>query len=213
MTSSRLKRPTICLATRNHGKIREIQEVLGPLGVQLASLDDFGPIAEPEETGETFADNATQKAIYYARATGAWALADDSGLVVDALGGEPGVRSARYAADRLPAGATRAAIDAANNARLLEELHAVADDKRTARFVCCLALADGDRVLLEACDNVEGRILRAPRGHNGFGYDPLFFMDEKGRTTAELPAQDKNLISHRGKALRHFARLLETLLA
>ncbi|HOF18903.1 MAG TPA: RdgB/HAM1 family non-canonical purine NTP pyrophosphatase [Phycisphaerae bacterium] len=201
-------RRTIVLATRNPGKIRELREVLGALGLSVAGLEAHGDIPEPPETGETFAANARDKAAYYARATGQWCLADDSGLVVDALGGEPGVHSARYAADRCPAGAGRDVIDAANNARLLAELRDVADARRTARFVCHLALSDGRRILVEACDSVEGRIGHEPRGHNGFGYDPLFYLPELGCTTAELPSEKKNALSHRGKALRHFARLL-----
>jgi XTP/dITP diphosphohydrolase len=186
--------------------------VLADLPLTVAGLEEFGDIAEPDETGATFAENARQKALYYAAATGAWCLADDSGLIVDALGGEPGVRSARYAADETPAGAARAAIDAANNARLLRNLAAVPDEKRTARFMCHLAMADPSRVLIETFDTVEGRIIHKPRGGGGFGYDPLFLLPELGLTTAELPPEQKNAISHRGKALRHFASLLRSML-
>ena len=209
-------RHTIVLATRNAGKIREISAVLSGLGVRIAPLEEFsksGEISEPAEHGATFADNARDKALYYARATGQWCLADDSGLAVDALGGAPGVHSARYADDECPGKHDRAAIDRANNAKLLRALHGISDERRTARFICHLALADPERVLIEARDSVEGRIGHVEKGANGFGYDPLFYFPEKGRTTAELPDDEKNLISHRGKALRKFAAMLADLLA
>jgi XTP/dITP diphosphohydrolase len=220
----------IVLATRNAGKVREISQVLAVLGVRLASLGQFPDIPQPEEHGDTFADNAREKALYYARATGQWCLADDSGLVVDALGGEPGVRSARYAAEALAAGLRRASFgpepqgrgqsrradrrtaDQANNAKLLRELEGVDDQQRTARFTCHLALADAHRILLEACDSVEGRIGHQALGDNGFGYDPLFVVTSHGRTMAQLPADEKNRISHRGKALRKLAAMLPELL-
>jgi XTP/dITP diphosphohydrolase len=202
----------ILLATRNPGKLREIREVLEPLGVRVAGLEAYPDLAEPEENGATFAENARQKALYYARATGQWCLADDSGLVVDALGGEPGVRSARYAADQCPAGSDRATIDRANNRKLLSALAEVPDDKRTARFLCHLALASPERILIETFDTVEGRMGREEHGKNGFGYDPLFFIPEMNCTTAELPAEAKNRISHRGKAVSHFAGLLRSFL-
>jgi len=186
---------------------------LGVLPVRLVGLAEFGQIPEAAETARTFAENARGKALYYAKATGRWCLAEDSGLVVDALGGAPGVRSARFAAGRGRAGADRAAIDAANNERLLTELADVPDEKRTARFVCHLALGDSRRILIETAGEVEGRILRAPRGENGFGYDPLFFLPGLGRTAAELSADQKNRISHRGKAVRRFAELLGRFLA
>jgi XTP/dITP diphosphohydrolase len=187
--------------------------VLGPLPVQVLGLEALGEIDEPEETGATFADNARLKALYYARATGQWCLADDSGLVVDALGGAPGVHSARYAAGAFPPGADRPARDAANIAKLLAAMEGTDDARRTARFVCHLTLADADHVLLEACGAVEGRIARSPRGHNGFGYDPVFLVPEQGRTAAEMPPEEKNRISHRGKAVRQFADLLRRFLA
>ena len=186
-----MSEPTIVVATGNPGKLREIRQVLVGLPVRVAPLADFAPADEPEETGETFADNARAKALYYARATGQWCLADDSGLVVDALGGAPGVRSARYAAERIPPGADRPTVDAANNAKLLSELADLADEGRTARFVCHLALADAETVLLEATGTVEGRILRQGRGSNGFGYDPFFYLPDLGRTAAELLPERK----------------------
>lgn len=204
---------TIVLATRNPGKLREIQRVLADLDVQVAGLDDVaGGIPEPEETGSTFAENARDKALYYARAAGRWCLADDSGLVVDALGGAPGVYSARYAADDCPPDAKRDVLDAANNAKLLRELAGLPDEKRTARFVCHLALAVGQNVVIETDGAVEGRIGYEPAGENGFGYDPLFFVPELGCTTAQLSPERKNRISHRGLAVRRFAERLETFL-
>jgi len=202
----------ILLATRNPGKIREIRQVLADLPVEVLTLDDQGHIPQPLENGNTFADNAAAKAMYYARATGRWCLADDSGLEVDALGGRPGIHSARYAADQFPSNAHRNTIDLANNAKLLKELKGIADSGRAARFVCELALADGQKVLIEAHGVLEGRIARVPAGSNGFGYDPLFFVPELGCTTAQLSPEEKNRISHRGKAVRRFAELLREML-
>jgi len=181
--------------------------------VRVAGLDETAAVADPVEDGATFAENARGKALHYARACGGWCLADDSGLEVDALAGRPGVRSARYAAESFPPQADRPARDAANNRKLLAALADVPDERRTARFVCHLVLADPDGVLIEACDAVEGLIAREPRGSNGFGYDPLFNIPELGCTAAELPAREKNRISHRGKALRRFAGALRELLA
>ena len=205
----------IVLASRNHGKVREIASVLDSCGVEVVGLDDLPraeEIPEPEETGATFADNARDKAVYYARATGMWCLADDSGLVVDALAGAPGVRSARYAEENFPPGADRSEIDKANNAKLLRELASAPEGAGAARFVCCLALSDGREILLESTGAIEGVILRQPRGANGFGYDPVFFVPAIGQTAAEMPPEQKNAISHRGLATREFARRLKPLL-
>ena len=201
------------LASGNPGKCREIRQVLGDLPVAIVSLADVAPIDPPVEDGATFADNARKKALYYARATGLWALADDSGLAVDALDGAPGVHSARFASDRCAAGASRETIDVANNALLLEQLAEVPDASRTGRFVCHLVLADGESVLIETHGVIEGRIGHAERGQNGFGYDPLFMVDAFGCTTAELPPEEKNAISHRGQAVRRFKALLANFLA
>ena len=164
------------------------------------------PAATPvEETGRTFLANACLKATGYARQFDTWALADDSGLEVDVLAGGPGVSSARWA--KLHEAGEG---DAANNALLLRQMEAVPDERRTGRFVCVLALADPvGRIILTARDTVEGRVLRSPRGSNGFGYDPLFFVDALGKTTAELTAAEKHAISHRGKALRRMRALME----
>ena len=205
--------PEIIVATRNPGKLREIRQVLADLPVAVCGLDGFDPIEEPAETGDTFGQNAREKALYYAGATGQWSLADDSGLEVDALGGAPGVRSARYAARATDARGDRKTIDARNNAKLLAEVEGLGPEERTARFVCHLALARPGEVLLETEAAVEGRIIDTPRGDNGFGYDPVFFLADLGKTAAELSAQQKNAISHRGKAVRRFAAMLQAFLA
>ncbi|MFW6066382.1 MAG: RdgB/HAM1 family non-canonical purine NTP pyrophosphatase [Planctomycetota bacterium] len=202
----------LVIATRNPGKTREISRVLADLPVEVIDLESYSDLPEPSEDGQTFAENARHKACYYAAGTQLWALADDSGLEVDALDGAPGVHSARYAAERCESKAARDAIDAANNEKLLEELADVPDDKRTARFVCHLAMCDGERILIETFATVEGIIGHEPKGQNGFGYDPLFYVPELGCTTAELPPDEKNRISHRGQAVRHFASLLNSFL-
>jgi non-canonical purine NTP pyrophosphatase (RdgB/HAM1 family) len=197
----------LLIATTNPGKVREFREMLGHAGVSFSDLSAHPGTAAVEETGHTFRANACLKAAHYARLFKTYAVADDSGLEVDALGGAPGVHSARWAEmNRAGKG------DADNNALLLRQLEDVADERRTARFVCVLALADPDgRILVTARDTVEGRVIREARGANGFGYDPLFFIDEMGRTTAELAAEQKHAISHRGKALRHLRGIMERL--
>lgn len=192
-------------ATSNPHKLDEIRAVLTP-GV-LAEVFGSGPIrslaeagadgiAEPDENADTFAGNAAIKAAYYARATGALCMADDSGLVVDALGGAPGVRSARYAG----IGSTRSERDTANNTKLLRALADTSD--RSARFVCAVCVADPDgEILVTSEGTFEGVIGREPRGTNGFGYDPLLVLPD-GRTSAELTPEEKNARSHRGQALR-----------
>jgi XTP/dITP diphosphohydrolase len=194
------------IATTNRGKIREFRQMLGGgAAIQFTDLTEHADLPAVEETGPTFLANACLKAGQYARLLRVWSLADDSGLSVDALDGKPGVLSARWAASH-DAGAG----DADNNALLLRQLAAVPAERRSARFVCCLALADPDgRVVLTASDVVEGRILTEPRGAGGFGYDPLFLVESLGMTTAELPAEQKNRISHRGKALVRLAALMQ----
>jgi non-canonical purine NTP pyrophosphatase (RdgB/HAM1 family) len=200
----------LLIASTNPGKVREFRQMLSigeeraAEGIQFSDLTQHPDVPAVEETGRTFLANACLKAIYYAKALGTWALADDSGLAVDALDGKPGVFSARWAAMH-EAGQG----DADNNALLLRQLSAVPAERRTARFVCALALADKQgRIILTAGDHVEGRILPEPRGTGGFGYDPLFLFDAIGKTTAELPADEKHRISHRGKALRRLASLM-----
>ncbi|MCK5114749.1 MAG: RdgB/HAM1 family non-canonical purine NTP pyrophosphatase [Phycisphaerae bacterium] len=205
-----MKPSCIIIASGNPGKCREISQVLNELDIKSTSLADYDDIPEPDENGASFAENAREKALYYAKSTGQWCLADDSGLVVDALDGAPGVRSARYAAERCPPDATRDIIDAANNAKLFEELANVPDNKRSARFVCHLTLADDkDQIAVEAHGTIEGQIAHDRKGDNGFGYDPLFYVPEFGCTTAQLSPLEKNRVSHRGNALRQFAIRLE----
>lgn len=190
-----------------------MSQVLSGLSVDVIGLNELGDIAEPDETGETFAQNAREKALYYAQATGRWCLADDSGLEVDALGGAPGVHSARYSSDTVSPTADRKTIDQANNAKLLAALKDVPDDDRTARFVCCLALAGAGEILIETRGEFEGVIAHSGAGDNGFGYDPLFWVPDRGCTAAQLPPKEKNRISHRGRAVRRFAELLTDYLA
>ena len=197
----------LLIATGNPGKVREFRELLESHGVACTDLSAHPTVPAPEETGHTFRANAMLKAVYYATALNTWALADDSGLSVDALDGAPGVHSARWA-ELSHAGQG----DADNNALLLRQLQSVPDDQRTARFVCVLALADPKgRIVLTVRDEVEGVLLHAPRGKGGFGYDPLFLVPTLGRTTAELPAHEKHALSHRGKALRRLAAMLDRL--
>lgn len=195
----------LLIATGNPGKVREFREMLGAERYQFSDLSQHREVSAVEETGWTFRANACLKATYYAQALKTWALADDSGLEVDALEGKPGVYSARWAEmNRAGQG------DADNNRLLLEQLRNVPDERRTARFVCVLALAEpGGKIILTARDWVEGVVLHAPRGSNGFGYDPLFLVPELGKTTAELPAEQKHQISHRGRALRRMRGMME----
>ena len=195
----------ILIATTNPGKIREFREMLGTDRFQWSDLSRHAGVEAVEETGLTFRANACLKAIHYARLFNTAAIADDSGLRVDALDGNPGVHSARWA-EMNAAGKG----DADNNALLLKQLAEVPEAKRTARFVCVLALADAKgRVLMTVRDTVEGRIISEPRGANGFGYDPLFFVASRGCTTAELSSEAKHQISHRGKALRRLRLLMD----
>ena len=185
--------------------------MLAGLTVELTALRDYPGLPEPLEDADTFEGNARLKVLHYARLTGSWTLADDSGLQVDALGGEPGVRSARYAARGDEIGPERC-DDGVNNAKLIEKLAGVPPAKRTARFRCAIALASPDKVLATASGVVEGVIIDDPRGTNGFGYDPHFFVPELGMTTAEMPPAQKNRISHRGRALRAIRPAIERLL-
>ena len=197
--------PRLLIATGNAGKAREFRQMLGVDRFAWADLSSFAGAPEIEETGRTFRANACLKASTYAKHFQLWTLADDSGLEVDALGGSPGVLSARWAQVN-----SAGRGDAANNALLLRQLADVPDERRTARFVCVLALARPDgRVILTARNTVEGRIIRAPRGTNGFGYDPLFLIDALGRSTAELDPGQKHQVSHRGKALRRLRAMMD----
>lgn len=194
----------LILATENEHKVREIRELLADLDVEVAQLGELDDPPELAETGETFAENARQKALACAQATGELCLADDSGLMVDALGGEPGVRSARYAGE----GASQEALIE----KLLGELEGVAMPERTARFVCALSLCAPEGEIGRWEGRVEGAITREPRGTRGFGYDPVFYYPPAGRTFAEIPAEAKNAVSHRGRALQRFRADLPAIL-
>lgn len=189
----------LVLASGNKGKLAELQQMLGEQ-VAVLPQSEFLSV-EAEETGLTFIENAILKARHAARASGLPALADDSGLAVDALGGAPGIYSARYAGD---------AGDAANNSKLLEALRDVPDAERSARFICVLALlrhAD-DPTPIICLGEWHGRILHSPSGDQGFGYDPLFWVPETNCASAELPAAQKNRLSHRGKAMAQLRKQL-----
>jgi XTP/dITP diphosphohydrolase len=181
----------LLLASNNAGKLAELKSLL-PDDVVIRTLSDVG-LESPDETGSTFAENATLKAVIAARASGLLTLADDSGLEVTALDGLPGIRSARYAGDE--------ATDDQNIDLLLNQLASVSETERDAAFVCVLALANEDGVLTSASSRCGGSIGAERRGSNGFGYDPVFLLED-GRTMAELDSAEKNLISHRGNALR-----------
>ena len=172
-------------------------------------LADFPDVGEIAEDGESFAENAQKKAFGYAKATGLWTIADDSGLVVDALKGEPGVRSARFSGEKEK---NRRLLDHKNMTKVLELLEAVPREKRTARFVCHLCLASPEVILAEAEGKLEGIINDREVGENGFGYDPIFFVPRLNKTVAQLSREEKNAISHRGNAIRKLKPLLEELL-
>jgi len=192
----------LVVATRNRGKMAEIQALLSGLVETIRCAADFTGFPETVEDGATFGENALKKAREAMRFTGMAALADDSGLAVDALGGAPGIYSARFAGE--------SADDGANNRKLLAELLAVPPEKRQAAFICAMAFVtpDGSEQLFSG--RIGGRILAEERGRGGFGYDPLFLVDGFGRTMAELTLEEKNGISHRGQALRQFREYLET---
>jgi XTP/dITP diphosphohydrolase len=200
----------ILVATGNPGKIVEIVAMLDT-DVQWLGLADMPPMAEIVEDGTTFAENACKKAAGYAKATGLWTLADDSGLAIDALGGAPGVKSARFSGEK-PKGADRTLIDHRNIAKALELLKGVPEERRTARFVCRLCLASPERILIETEGILEGLITDREVGQNGFGYDPIFFVPHLKKTVAQLSGEEKNAISHRGKAIRKLKPLLRELL-
>ncbi len=182
----------LVLASHNAGKLKELQAMLGDT-VQVRAIGEFSSV-EPEETGLSFIENAILKARHAAQVSGLPALADDSGLAVDALGGAPGIYSARYADGQ---------GDTANNAKLLEALQGVPDAERGAQFVCCLALVrHAEDPLPIVCEGLwHGRILHAAQGENGFGYDPLFWVAERGCSSAEMVSADKNQLSHRARAM------------
>lgn len=197
----------LLVASTNAKKLRELRELVEGLPLEIASPADLGfDLPEVDEDAPSFEGNARKKALAYATASGLPTVADDSGICVDALGGEPGVRSARYSGEE-PA----ADRDEQNNAKLLRALEGVEEERRGAAFHCaiCLAMPDGSSQVVEA--RWEGRIAFAPRGEGGFGYDPLFLLPELGRTSAELSAEEKRALSHRGQAMRAIRPILEGL--
>jgi XTP/dITP diphosphohydrolase len=198
----------ILVASTNPGKLKELREMLGG-DIEWVGLSDFPRIGEIEEDGHTFAENARKKATGYAKATGLWTLADDSGLVIDALGGQPGVKSARFSGDK---DKNRGLLDHKNMAKVLELLKGVPKVKRAARFMCCLCLASPEKVLIETNGKLEGVITESQAGENGFGYDPIFFVPQLNKTVAQMTSEEKNAISHRGTAIRKLKPNLEKLL-
>lgn len=195
---------TLLVATHNQGKIREYRELLAGLSLTVTWLDALGITEEVEETGTTFAENALLKATQYASLSGHWTWADDSGLEVDALGGRPGVFSARYGGPGLS--------DEARYRYLLAQLQDVPVQERTARFRCVVAIVQPDGHAYTAEGTIEGRIVDTPRGRHGFGYDPVFFIPEQNATMAELEPAVKNRISHRALAAARARALLADLL-
>jgi XTP/dITP diphosphohydrolase len=194
----------VVLATHNAHKVDEIRRILGSADIELVGLDEFPDIGEVAETGATFAENALLKAHATAQATGLVAIADDSGIAVDALNGMPGVLSVYWAG--------RGRDDAANLRLVLEQIEDVPDERRGAAFVCAAAVAMPDGRDLVAEGRVEGALAREPRGEGGFGYDPIFLPAGERRTTAEMTAAEKDAISHRGAAFRALLPLLDELL-
>ncbi|WP_071460297.1 XTP/dITP diphosphatase [Bacillus massilinigeriensis] len=194
----------VIIATKNRGKAQEFERIFSKFGIQVRTLLDYPEFPEIVETGSTFEENAILKAETASRQLGKVVIADDSGLETDALNGEPGVYSARYA------GLEKS--DEANIDLLLEKLEGVPAEKRTARFRCVLAIAVPGKETVTYSGSCEGRILEKRRGSNGFGYDPVFFVEDKGKTMAELDPEEKNLISHRAMALKQLKQtLLHTL--
>ncbi|HEY6552073.1 MAG TPA: RdgB/HAM1 family non-canonical purine NTP pyrophosphatase [Vicinamibacteria bacterium] len=193
----------LLLASQNPGKLEEMRHLVAGLPFRVVGPRDVGLLEAPEETGSTFVENATQKALHYAGRSGLLTVADDSGISVDALDGEPGLYSSRFGGER--------ATDHDRNQFLLSRLAGVAESQRGARFTSAVVVARGDTVLFEAQETVEGRIASEPRGRNGFGYDPLFFYPPFGKTFGEVAAEDKDRVSHRGKAFARLRAFLVTL--
>lgn len=198
----------ILVASGNPGKLAELRAMLGG-DIEWVGLGDFPDVVEVKEDGLTFAENARKKATGYARQTNLWTIADDSGLVVDALGGEPGVKSARFSGEKET---DRGLLDHKNMAKVLGLLEGVGREKRTARFVCRLCLASPEKELIETEGTLEGIIAEKAIGENGFGYDPIFFVPSLNKTVAQLSREEKNAISHRGNAIRRLKPMLDELL-
>jgi non-canonical purine NTP pyrophosphatase (RdgB/HAM1 family) len=212
MSSATQHRRVILVATSNPGKVRDFAAIATEHGIEIAGIPGFDKVRPAREDAPTFEANAAKKAEHYSRLVeNQMVLADDSGLKVDVLDGAPGVHSARYAADQQSeiADGDDNSPDHANNARLLRELTGVSDDRRTASFVCEIAVARNGRLLAVFHGEVSGTILHAQRGEGGFGYDPLFFISRLNKTFAELSPEEKSSISHRGQAFRKFLKWYE----
>jgi XTP/dITP diphosphohydrolase len=194
-------RRTLLIATTNPNKVKEIRRVLDGADVEVITLEGWPDLVAPEETGRTFEDNARLKATYYARATGQVTVAEDSGIEIDALGGVPGVESARYAGE--------ATSYPEKFARLYAALDRTGTRDRAARFVCALAMASPDAILFEARGVIEGRVAHEPAGSGGFGYDPFFFYPPYGRTLGQVTPEEKLAVSHRGQAFRKLREHLD----
>lgn len=195
----------VIIATKNAGKAKEFIKMFEPYKIEVKTLLDYPEFGEIEETGETFEENARIKAETVCAQLGAMAIADDSGLMVDALDGRPGIYSARYAGEEKD--------DEANNDKLIEELKGVPEAERTARYYCALAFASPDNETIIVNGTCEGIIISERRGTNGFGYDPLFYLPERGKTMAEITAEEKNELSHRAKALKKLEKHLSQFFA
>ena len=194
----------VIIATKNPGKAREFEHIFAPRGIEVRTLLDYPEIEDVEETGATFEENATLKAEAISQQFNKMVIGDDSGLIVDALGGRPGIYSARYAGEQPKS-------DQKNLEKVLDELQGVSEEERTARFYCALAVAIPGKETFTVSGTCEGRILEEQRGTNGFGYDPVFFVPEKGCAMAELSADVKNKISHRANALKKLNGILDSI--
>ncbi|WP_163183984.1 XTP/dITP diphosphatase [Neobacillus sedimentimangrovi] len=194
----------VIIATKNPGKAKEFEKIFASRGVAVRTLLDFPELQEVEETGTTFEENAVLKAETISKALNKMVIGDDSGLIVDALGGKPGIYSARYAGEPKN--------DQKNIEKVLSELKGVEEESRTARFYCALAVAIPGQETYTVSGTCEGRILEEPRGSNGFGYDPIFYVPEKGVSMAELSSNEKNQISHRANALKKLDSELDSIL-
>jgi XTP/dITP diphosphohydrolase len=194
----------VIIATKNRGKAREFEDIFRARGYEIRTLLDYPEIADIEETGNTFEENAILKAVAVSTQLNKLVISDDSGLVIDALEGRPGIFSARYAGEQKN--------DEANIDKVLEEMSEIPLGQKTARFYCSLALAAPGQKTLTVSGTCEGRILEERRGTNGFGYDPIFFVSEKGLSMAELSAAEKNRISHRANAIQKLDKILDSFL-
>ncbi|MCM3093840.1 MULTISPECIES: XTP/dITP diphosphatase [unclassified Cytobacillus] len=195
----------VIIATKNAGKAREFERMFKPLGYEVKTLLDFPDFKDVDETGSTFEENAILKAEAVSRAFERMVIADDSGLIIDALGGKPGIYSARYAGEEKN--------DQKNMDKVLDELESIPDHQRQARFYCALAIAAPGKPTETVAGTCEGHILREKRGTYGFGYDPIFFAEEKNKAMAELMPEEKSQISHRANALRKLEELLPSFVA